>query len=67
MVDISKLFKGDGLAVRGMSLLKRSNHRNPLIKKYAIEEFAQLLCKPLREGIFSQDVISQIFPCTRIK
>ena len=67
LVNLAPLFTGDGLAVRGMSLLRRVNHRDPLIQKYAYKEFVHALQEPLREGLFANCIITDIFPSVRIE
>jgi hypothetical protein len=66
VVDLSPLFSGDGLAVRGMHLFKRVGHRDPLINKYGTIEVSKILREPLREALFANDIISEIFPMIAI-
>jgi hypothetical protein len=61
MVDLSSLFRGEGLAVRGMTYLNRCTSRDKNISKYGQIDTAELLCEPLRRGIMDNDIVSGIF------
>lgn len=64
--DVSKLFTGEGLAIRGMSLKTRISSKDPNVRKYGYQDFAKELSKPIRESILSNDIISEIFPSIKI-